>query len=148
MSYAVDTNILIYASDRGSPFFERAAVFLKASIGSDDVMCLSWATVMAYLRIVTHPSLLTTPLTPDEAMLNMESLFQMPNVRVLIEDDGFWNVYRDVARDLVVRGNLVPDAHLAALLKQHGVTTLYTNDTGFRRFAFLKVLNPFDDNRR
>jgi predicted nucleic acid-binding protein len=42
-----------------------------------------------------------------------------------------------------VRGNLVPDAHLAALLRQHGVRRLYTNDADFRKFAFLDVRNPF-----
>ena len=41
-----------------------------------------------------------------------------------------------------VRGNLVPDAHLAGLLRQHGVGTLYTADADFRRFDFLRVRNP------
>ena len=44
---------------------------------------------------------------------------------------------------LPVRGNLVPDAHLAALLRQHGIRTLYTNDSDFRKFSFLDVRNPF-----
>jgi predicted nucleic acid-binding protein len=42
-----------------------------------------------------------------------------------------------------VRGNLVPDAHLAALLRQHGVRRLYTADTDFHRFPFLEVSDPF-----
>jgi hypothetical protein len=44
---------------------------------------------------------------------------------------------------LPVRGNLVPDAHLASLLRQHGVKTLYTRDTDFRKFDFLEVSDPF-----
>jgi uncharacterized protein len=42
-----------------------------------------------------------------------------------------------------VRGNLVPDAHLAALLRQHGIRTLYTNDSDFRKFSFPDVQDPF-----
>ena len=42
-----------------------------------------------------------------------------------------------------MRGNLVPDAHLAALLKQHGVRTLFTRDADFRKFRFLDVRDPF-----
>ena len=42
-----------------------------------------------------------------------------------------------------LRGNLVPDAHLASLLRQHGVRTLYTVDRDFRRFPFLDVRDPF-----
>ncbi len=50
----------------------------------------------------------------------------------------------DLVRERPARGNQVPDAHLAALSRQHGVATLYTSDSDFRRFAFLKVVNPFE----
>jgi hypothetical protein len=43
----------------------------------------------------------------------------------------------------VIRGNLVPDAQLAAILFQHGVRTLYTRDRDFRKFAFFDVRDPF-----
>ena len=55
----------------------------------------------------------------------------------------FWGTDRRVAAALPLRGNAVPDAHVAALLRQHGVSTLYTNDTDFKRFDFLRVVNPF-----
>jgi predicted nucleic acid-binding protein len=64
-------------------------------------------------------------------------------VRLLSEEEGFWEVYREVAGEVPVRGNLVPDAHLAALLRQHGIRTLYTNDSDFRKFSFLDVGTPF-----
>ena len=52
-------------------------------------------------------------------------------------------IYREVTRDVPTRGNLVPDAHLAALLRQHGVRTLYTSDLDFHKFGFLDVRDPF-----
>ncbi len=58
-------------------------------------------------------------------------------------EPGFLGVYRDVAGVCPVRGNLVPDAHLAALLRQHGVRTLHTRDADFRKFAFLESRDPF-----
>jgi predicted nucleic acid-binding protein len=64
-------------------------------------------------------------------------------VRLLGEEDGFLDVYREVTGSFPVRGNLVPDAHLSALLKQHGVRTLYTRDGDFRKFAFLDIRDPF-----
>ena len=45
-----------------------------------------------------------------------------------------------------MRGNDVPDAHLAALLRQHDVPTLYTNDRDFLKYSSLKVRNPFDED--
>jgi predicted nucleic acid-binding protein len=62
---------------------------------------------------------------------------------MLAEEDGFWDLYRDVTKKMPTRGNDVPDAHLATLLRQHGVATLYTNDRDFRKFEFLKVRDPF-----
>jgi hypothetical protein len=44
--------------------------------------------------------------------------------------------------EVPTRGNLVPDAHLAAILRQHGVKKLYTHDTDFLKFAFLDVRDP------
>jgi predicted nucleic acid-binding protein len=44
---------------------------------------------------------------------------------------------------MAVRGNLVPDAHIAAILLSHGVKEIVTNDADFRRFNFLRVRNPF-----
>ena len=59
------------------------------------------------------------------------------------ELDGFWDAYRRATESIVARGNLVPDAHLAALLLQNGVTTLWTHDRDFRRFEGLRVRDPF-----
>jgi len=59
------------------------------------------------------------------------------------EEPGFLEVYREVTGGFPVRGNLVPDAHLAALLKQHGVRTLFSRDTDFRKFGFLDLRDPF-----
>ena len=144
MSFAIDANILLYASDRSSPLGDRAAAFLSECAAGTEVVYLPWPTISSYLRIATHPRIFANPLTPDEAMANVGALLDLPHVRPLSEEEGFWRIYRDVARLLPVRGNLVPDAHLAALLRQHGVRTLYTNDSDFRRFTFLTVVNPLE----
>jgi toxin-antitoxin system PIN domain toxin len=108
-----------------------------------ELFCLAWPTVMSYLRMATHPSIFSSPLTPRDALRNVDALVALPHVRLLAEDSGFLEVYRDVTNAFPVRGNLVPDAHLAALLKQHGVRRLYTRDGDFRKFPFLQVLDPF-----
>src|SRR6266571_1502920 len=84
-----------------------------------------------------------SPLSPSDALGNVETLAGLPHVRLLAEEPGFLDVYRDVTSGFPVRGNLVPDAHLAALLKQHGVRTLFTRDTDFRKFDFLNLRDPF-----
>lgn len=98
---------------------------------------------MAYLRIATHPRIFQNPLSPDEALGNIEALLACPQVRVLTEEEGFLQVYREATGQLKVRGNLVPDAHVAALLRQYDVRRLYTLDADFRKFPFLDIRSPF-----
>lgn len=144
MSFSIDANVLLYASDTHSPYGERARAFLTERAAGPDVFYLAWPTIMSYLRIATHTGIFKAPLSPDEAMRNVRQLLDLPHVRALGEDEGFWDVYRGVAGLFSVRGNAVPDAHLAAVLRQHGVGLIYTNDADFKRFPFLTVVNPFE----
>ena len=143
MSYSVDVNVLLYASDQDSPRYDKAMQFLKNRASDPELFCICWSTLMAYIRISTHPSIFSNPLSPEEALENVESLLIQPRVRVLSEDDEFLVMYREVTSSFPVRGNLVPDAHLAALLLQHGVRKIYTADADFNKFDFLEVKNPF-----
>lgn len=143
MSYSVDVNVLLYASDRTSPWHTPAVRFLEGRAASPELFCLAWPIIMSYLRISTHPRIFAHPLSPAEALANTQSLLSLPRVRVLAEEEGFLQVYGEVTAGLSVRGNLVPDAHLATLLRQHDVRTLYTRDADFRKFGFLDVRDPF-----
>ncbi|HUO86186.1 MAG TPA: TA system VapC family ribonuclease toxin [Thermoanaerobaculia bacterium] len=144
MSFAVDANLLVYASDLGSPFHAAARGFLDERATGREIFCIAWTTAMAYLRIVTHPGILGSPLAPAEALANLASLEALPQVRLLAEKVGFLAAYAEATTGTALRGNLVPDAHLAAVLLQHDVRTLYTNDADFRRFTFLDVRNPLE----
>jgi len=97
---------------------------------------------MSYLRMATHPRIFTRPLSPSEALANIQTLLSLPHVRTLSEEDGFLEIYQKVTDEMPVRGNLVPDAHLVALLRQHGVRKLYTVDTDFRKFSWVDAQNP------
>jgi len=143
VSFALDANILLYASDRSSPFHERASAFLREVLGRRELFYLGWPSVMAYLRIATHPRIFDAPLSPEEARRNIGALIRHPWCRLLSEGDGFWERYEALGSAQAVRGNLVPDAHLAAILLAHGVRTIYTNDTDFRKFRELEVRDPF-----
>jgi hypothetical protein len=142
VSYSIDANILLYASDSSSRFAKPARAFLERCAQGPEVLALAWPTLAAYVRLATHPAIFASPLTPDEAASNVDSLLALPHARFLSEREGFWDVYREVTRGLATRGNDVPDAWLGALLRQHDISTLYTSDRDFRRLDFLKVVDP------
>ena len=142
MSYSLDVNLLLYASDASSPLHVKAKRFLQSCMSRRDVIYLTWPTIMSYLRIATHPSIFDKPLTSEEATANVETLLKLPNTRCLAEEEGFWECYRATTDETPARGNLVPDAHLAALLRLHGIKTLHTHDRDYRRFDFLDIQDP------
>jgi uncharacterized protein len=142
MSFGIDVNILLYASDEASPLHGKAVSFLQQCAAGREVFCLAWLTAMSYLRMATHPSIFERPLTPAQAVGNIEALLSLPHCRAIGEEADHLRVYRDITQAVPARGNLVPDAHLAAVLSQHGVITLYTHDRDFRKFTFLDVRDP------
>lgn len=143
MSYSLDANVLLFASDRTSDRHAAARDFLASCASSPEVLCLTWPTLMAYVRIATHPRIFAAPLTAEEALANVSALLALPQARVVSEQDGFMDAYLHVTAGTPVRGNLVPDAHVAAILFQNGVRTLYSNDRDFRKFESLDVRDPF-----
>lgn len=142
MSYSIDTNILLYASDTENALHAKAAAFLGRCMSEPEVLYLAWPVAMGYLRVATHPSAFAAPLSPAEARANIEALVSRPHVRFLSEGMSFWQRFRETCADLPIRGNLVPDAHLVAILREHGVRRLYTHDRDFRRFDFLQLEDP------
>ena len=101
------------------------------------------ADAIRFLRLATHPSVLASPLSQQDAEANVSLLVAQRNVRTLSEAPGFWEAYAEVTAEArPIRAKLVPDAHVAAILRQHGVRRFYTRDRDFRRFDFLDVIDP------
>lgn len=59
-----------------------------------EILCLTWPTLMSYLRIATHPRIFSAPLTPEESLANVTALIGLPHVRAVSELDGFLDAYR------------------------------------------------------
>jgi len=142
LSATVDTNILLYASNGDDPLHATARELLGQLAGGPDLLYLFWPTIMGFLRIATHPSVFPSPASPEQAMAAISALLERPTVRTEAEDTGFWDAYRATA-GTDTRGNHVPDAHLVALMRRHGVSVIYTRDRDFRRYEGIEARDPF-----
>ena len=143
MSETFDVNVLVYATHRASPFHDKAKALVERFLAGPELVYLLWPVVFGYLRIVTHPRLLDAPLTPNVAIDNIEQFVCQPHVRLVGEIEGFWPIYRRVADTTKPKGNLVPDAHLVAVMRQHGISTIWSGDRDFRKFDGITVRDPF-----
>ncbi len=142
MSTTIDANVLVYASNTADPVHAPARALIERLAAGPDLLYLFWPALMGYLRIVTHPAILPRPLAQGDAISNITALLSLGHVRARGETDAFWEVFRSTAGGRV-RGNAVPDAHLATLMREHGVATIYTRDRDYRRFDGIRVEDPF-----
>lgn len=143
MSFAIDANLLLYASDQDSPWHDAAVQTLDEVALGPEIAHLFWPTVMAYLRIATHPAVFARPLSHADARSNIQALLELPHVQTTGESDAFWSRFAEVADDVSPTGNLVPDAHLVALMLENGVRTILTRDRDYRKFRGITVRDPF-----
>jgi toxin-antitoxin system PIN domain toxin len=144
MSATLDVSILVYAADQTSSRHVRARALLEHVATSPSITYLFWPVVLGYMRIVTHPGIVDAPLSPEAAVADIDDLIGRPQIVVTGEGERFWAGFKSVARAVQPRGALVPDAHLVALMHEHGVAQVWSNDRDLRKFDGISVLNPFD----
>jgi uncharacterized protein len=137
----VDANVLLYAVDAGSPFHEPARDWLETSLNEPVRIGLPWASLLAFQRISTHPRASANPLSPTQAWSFVTDWLDADATWVPVPGKRHAEIIRDliVAGDL--RGNLVTDAHLAALAIEHGVGVC-SMDSDFARFPQITWVNP------
>jgi toxin-antitoxin system PIN domain toxin len=144
LSYTLDANILLYAANGASPLHKRSLEIVTRAGEGPEIVYLFWPTIMAYLRIATHPAIFPRPLSPAEAIGDIELLMGRSHIQILGEQDRFWTRFCGVAADTRPKGNFVADAHLAALMLENGVRTIWTHDRDFRMFPNIEVIDPFE----
>jgi uncharacterized protein len=142
VSAAIDTNILLYAANSTSEAFETAYALVERLARGPELLYVFWPVAMGFLRLSTNPAVTDEPLSPSEALSSLGDLIERDHVRTPGEASGFLAAYREIA-SAGTRGKDVTDAHIAALMRQHGVGTIYTRDRDFRRFDGIRVEDPF-----
>lgn len=139
----IDASVLLYAADSASPFHERVATWLEGVLNGPRRVGFAWPSVTAFLRIVTHPRALERPLTAEQAWAYVEDWLTCDNAWIPQPTASHAAVLGGLITSAGLRGNLISDAHLAALAIEHGAA-LATTDRDFARFPGLKFFNPLD----
>ena len=140
---ALDTNILVYARREELPHHNKALEILTDLAAGSKPWALPWPCIYEYLRVVTHPRVFHPPTDIDTALEDLESLLNSPVLVLLGEGSSHRAHMQRVIKSGNASGNLVHDAHIAALLLEHGVSELLTLDRDFARFPGLRTRNPF-----
>ena len=140
---AVDTNVLVYTGRVEPPEHAAAQRVLQDLATGSELWVLPWPCVYEFLRVVTHPRVFYPPTPIMEAWAEVEVLLDSPSAVPIAEGARHREILRDLLHAVPLTGNVLHDAHIAALLIEHGVDEIITADEDFRRFPGLKVTNPF-----
>lgn len=137
----IDANLLLNAVHQQSPFHARARDWLTEQMNGALRVGLPWQCLVSFLRIATHPRAFDRPLSPTEAWARVTDWLGTGVAWIPQPGDRHAAILGDLILAHEVRGNLVPDAELAALALEHGLI-IYSADTDFARFTEVAWENP------
>jgi toxin-antitoxin system PIN domain toxin len=137
----VDANILLFAVDSASPFHARAARWLTEQLNGARRVGLPWQSLLAFLRISTHPRAAAHPLVPATAWSHVERWLAAEPAWIPLPSERHADVLGRLIAAHHLRGNLISDAQIAALAIEHGLTVC-SADTDFARFGEIRWENP------
>ncbi|HEV8721294.1 MAG TPA: TA system VapC family ribonuclease toxin [Candidatus Binatia bacterium] len=140
---AIDTNVLVYAEITSSQHHRQAHQLLTQLTEGAVPWALPWPCIYEFLRVVTHPRVFHPPVPLEIAVADLKAITDSPSILLLSETDRHLELMTSLAKEAGVYGNLIHDAHIAALCLEHGVTELISADRDFLRFKSLKIINPF-----
>lgn len=137
----LDANLLLWAHHRQFRWHEHARPWLATTLTSTPVVGIPWPSVLAFLRISTHPRALERPIELDVAWSVVEGWLERPNVRTPVPTDA----HADLLAELLISGRATADhttdAHLAALAIEWGLL-LVSADRDFARYPGLRWHDP------
>jgi len=139
---AVDTNVLVYSEVVSSTHHATARLLLTELAEGRAPWAIPWPCVYEFLQVVTYPRVFSPPVPLTFALEDLEQILASPALVLLSETERHSEVMAVVVRESDVTGNLIHDAHIAALSIEHGVSELITGDRDFSRFP-VRVTDPF-----
>jgi toxin-antitoxin system PIN domain toxin len=139
----IDTNLLIYATLKDAPEHESARSWLERRLAEPEggiVLC--WPVLYSFLRLLTSPRVLGSFAVSVQAGWEViEAYLGQAAARLVVPGPGHRAIAAELAQTAGLRSDDAPDIEIAALAIEHGVA-LATHDSGFRRFAGLRVVDP------
>ncbi len=138
----LDVNVLLYAARLDAPDHEKYAKWLEDLLNGNEPYASSELVLSSFIRIATSPKAFRRPSTIDEALDFADQVREQPHCVLVQPGPRHWEIFRDLCRHVKAKGNLVPDAYLAALAIESGSEWIST-DSDYARFPGLNWRHPF-----
>lgn len=137
----VDANLLVYAANTAASEHFTARSWLDERLNGAMRVGLPWPSMLAFVRLVSNPLIVRNPVSPADAWRQIEQWLACESAWIPVPGEGHQKILASFLQQPWITSRLVPDAHLAALAIEHGLTCCST-DGDFARFSGLKWENP------
>ncbi len=137
----VDVNVLVHAFREDAEDHDRYAAWLDGLLNGDQAFGIADWVLSGFLRVVTHPKIFDPPSDISVALEFAEDVRACPRSVRVAPGPRHWELFSQLCQLPGIRGNLVPDAYLAALAIESGHEWA-TTDRDFSRFPGLKCRHP------
>lgn len=139
-----DTNLLIYAYDTRSPSHRAARRWWEGVLSGNEPVGLCWVVVLAFVRLITHPTLSDHPFTVAEAEAATRLWLECDHVQLLVPRETTLRQFFALLEEGGLGGNLTTDALIGAHALDYGAI-VHSTDRDFGRFAGVRWLNPLEN---
>lgn len=137
----VDANVLLYAVNSDSDHHQESKRWLDGALSGADTVGLAWVPMLAFVRLTTKARLFPMPLTPSQAMDQVTQWCGAPSAILVHPTPRHPDILAKLLHQVGTGGNLVNDAHLAALALEHRAS-IVTYDNDFGRFDGVRWDTP------
>ena len=136
-----DINLLVYAYNDGAPNHAAAKRWWEGLINGSEKVGIPWVVLTGFVRLMTHPRVLTSPLSTSKAIDYVTDWFRYTHITPVNPGTDHLTHFRQNLAAAGVGANLVSDAHIAALAIEYQAE-VHSNDSDFSRFPGLRWHNP------
>ena len=139
----MDTNILLHAVNPDSPDAPRCAAAVTSLVNGTESWALTWGILYEFMRVSTHQRIFPTPLTVKQAHGFVEDWVSAADCAIIAESGYHRQALVDCLSEAPrLSGNILHDFHIAVLMREHGITEIFTFDQDFHTFPWIAIRPP------
>jgi predicted nucleic acid-binding protein len=139
----LDTNVLVYAADKNSPFFESSRKLIESGFAGKIDLCISPQTISEFFAVITDSKRVDNPRTQEEALTEIKKYLQSKRIRKIYPGPETSNTMVDLLERYPVKKQEIFDLQLVATMLSNRVKRIFTfNREDFLKFADIEVVEP------
>jgi predicted nucleic acid-binding protein len=142
MLTCIDTNILIYAFDKNSIYYEKCISILK-TLSNNKELCICDISLIEFFQVITNSKKFAKPISPEDTQKIILGILADDNIKILYSEPKILKLAFENINNYKIIKYEIYDLLIAMNLKLNNLTTFLTlNIEDFKKYEFLEVINP------